>query len=236
MIQPLVGFGDMTQRPRRLVAVTGTGTDIGKTWVTAATLRELRAGGHRVAARKPAQSFTLGDPTPTDAAVLAGATGEEQDVVCSAHRCYPVALALPMAAEVLGRNSFGIDDLSRELVRSWPSEESIDIAFVEGAGGVASPQAADGDMAALIEAIDPDLVVLVADARLGTINVVRLSVRFLGDRRPTVVHLNRFDSESCLHRRNRRWLAEREGLEVTTDIATLATRVIDPGGKAYSQA
>ena len=48
-------------RPRRLVAVVGTGTDVGKTWVSARVLRDLRAAGLRVAARKPAQSFDPGD-------------------------------------------------------------------------------------------------------------------------------------------------------------------------------
>ncbi|TDN77185.1 AAA domain-containing protein [Pseudonocardia autotrophica] len=56
-------------RPSRLILVTGTGTEVGKTWVTAALSRRLRAFGIEVAARKPAQSFTPGE-TATDAAVL----------------------------------------------------------------------------------------------------------------------------------------------------------------------
>ena len=41
-------------RPDLLIAVVGTGTEVGKTWVSAHLLRDLRAEGHRVAARKPA--------------------------------------------------------------------------------------------------------------------------------------------------------------------------------------
>ena len=59
-----------------------------------------------------------------------------------------------MAAEALGRSPIVVDDLTKELAASWPSEASIDVAFVEGAGGMTSPQAVDGDMATLIEAID----------------------------------------------------------------------------------
>ena len=46
-------------RPHRLVAVIGTGTDVGKTWVTARVIGELRETGSSVAARKPAQSYAL---------------------------------------------------------------------------------------------------------------------------------------------------------------------------------
>jgi dethiobiotin synthetase len=158
---------------------------------------------------------------PTDAAVLAEATGERPDVICPTWRSYPLAMAPPMAAEALGRDSFTIADLRLELVASWPAGKPVDVAFVEGAGGVASPQAADGDMATLIDAIGADLVVLVADATLGTTNLIRLCTRFLGERRPLVVHLNRFDPGSDLHRRNHLWLTRHEGLTITTDIPTL---------------
>ena len=67
----------------------------------------------------------------------------------------------------------------------------------------------------------PDLVVLVADGRLGTINLVRLSVDALEGHR-VVVYLNRFDTGDELQRRNRDWLVTREGLDVVTDIEALA--------------
>ena len=68
--RPLTGV-----RPRRVVAVVGTGTDVGKTWVAARLLSDLRAAGLRVAARKPAQSFDPDDdPAGLDAAVLGAAT------------------------------------------------------------------------------------------------------------------------------------------------------------------
>ena len=62
-------------RPRTLVFVSGTATEVGKTWWTAATARELRVAGAHVAARKPVQS---GEPgAVTDGEVLAAATGED---------------------------------------------------------------------------------------------------------------------------------------------------------------
>ena len=73
-------------RPGALVFVTGTGTEVGKTWWTAHVASELRAAGVAVAARKPVQS---GDGSaPEDSAVLAAATGEEDDRVTPPHRTW----------------------------------------------------------------------------------------------------------------------------------------------------
>lgn len=219
----------MTQAwPERLVVVVGTSTEVGKTWVSAAALAQLRAEGRRVAARKPAQSFETGDAA-TDAQVLAQATGEVATTVCPEHRWYPVALAPPMAADVLGRPPFTLADLHDEI--TWP--DGIEVGVVETAGGLRSPQAGDdGDAVALTGSLMPDAVVLVADAGLGTLNAVRLSVAALApvletrDDTELVVVLNRFDPDDDLHRRNRAWLADHDGIDAATTVADLVRRLV----------
>jgi len=211
-------------RPDLLIVVVGTGTEVGKTWVSAHLLRELRAEGHPVAARKPAQSFGPEDRT-TDAHVLGAATGEEPTDVCARHRWYTVPMAPPMAADVLGRPPFTIADLVLET--AWPVPAPA-IGLVETAGGVRSPQAIDGDAVTLIEELQPDIVVLVADSGLGTINGVRLSLEAL-DRGSHVatplVMLNRFDPADDLHRRNRSWLTGVLDVEVLSSLPALTGRL-----------
>jgi dethiobiotin synthetase len=203
-------------RPPRLVVVAGTGTAVGKTWVTAALVRGLQARGLRVAARKPAQSFAPDDQR-TDADVLGEASGEPAEVVCPRPRWYEVPMAPPMAADALGRSSFTIADLVGEL--RWPDD--VDVGYVETAGGVRSPLASDGDTLDLVAALRPDHVVLVADAGLGTINAVRLSCPPLAALASVTVFLNRYDADDDLHRRNRKWLADREALAVVTSVEPL---------------
>ena len=77
------------------------------------------------------------------------------------------------------------------------------IIVVEGAGGARSPIADDGDTVALAHALAADRVVVVADAGLGTINAVRLTVAALSSWTP-VVALNRYDDGDALHRRQPR--------------------------------
>jgi dethiobiotin synthetase len=200
-----------------LVVVTGTGTDIGKTYVTAALARELRAQGAEVHARKPVQSFAP-DDRETDADVLAAATGESANEVCLPHRWLPAPMAPPMAAAALGLEAFTIADLVAEL-----AVPRAGTTFVEGAGGLRSPLAADGDTRTLIERLQPRCVILVADAGLGTINLVRLHVDAL-ETRP-VVFLNRYDHANDLHRGNGDWLRTREGLEIVTDLEALGALI-----------
>jgi dethiobiotin synthetase len=208
-----------------IVLVAGTGTDIGKTWVTAATARVLRDRGHSVRAYKPAQSFEPGDDDAgrTDAHALSLATAQTPDDVCPRARWFPVAMAPPMAADVLDLAPFTIADLAAGL-----GDDDRDFVFVESAGGVRSPIATNGDTVDLAGACAADLVVLVADAGLGTISAVRLAVGALAEATPSdavIVHLNRFDDRDDLHRRNRDWLRARDGLEIVTDPEALASRL-----------
>jgi dethiobiotin synthetase len=206
-----------------LVVVTGTGTEVGKTWFTAATIRALRAATtSNVRAKKPVQSFDPGGE-PTDAEVLAAASGEAPFDVCPPHRWYRIAVAPPMAAEMLGEPSFTIADLAAE---TQPIADGA-VTFVEGAGGPRSPIASDGDTIDLAGALPTDIVVLVADAGLGTINAVRLCAAALAAF-TVVVALNRYDDANDLHRRNAEWLRTREGLEIVTDPEALAQLLCEP--------
>jgi dethiobiotin synthetase len=206
-----------------LVVITGTGTDVGKTWYAAAVAVALQANDVRVIARKPVQSFTPGDDAArvTDADVLAAATGQPASEICPEHRWYPCAVAPPMAAELLGRPPFTIEDLVAEHRAALPSPAAGTIVLVEGAGGPRSPLADDGDTVDLADALDTDAVVLVSDANLGAINAVRLAAAPFAPR-PVLVALNRYDASDDLHRRNAAWLQTREGLEVVTSPEALA--------------
>ncbi len=211
-------------RPRTLVVVAGTGTEVGKTFVAVRLLAALREQGYRVAARKPAQSFAASDARETDAALLGAASGEPAERVCPRERWYELAMAPPMAAAALGRPAFALADLAREIAASWP-RPAVDVGLVELAGGPRSPLAGDGDGVDLIRALLPELVVLVADAGLGTLNAVRLAADVIAPA-STLVQLNRFDAADALHRSNREWLAGRWKLDVSGEQGALAAALV----------
>lgn len=204
-------------RPERLIAVVGTGTEVGKTWVSQQLLRAWRANGISVAARKPVQSFDAGSG-PTDAELLASASGEALHAVCPAHRWYARAMAPPMAADILAEDRITLDCLIDEI--SWPDQ--VKIGLVETVGGVLSPLSHDGSSADLVRRLDPDDVLLVADAGLGTINSIRLSMQVLAPLRVRIL-LNRYDATNELHRRNAEWLRQQDGMHIVLDPGALLT-------------
>lgn len=211
-------------RPNKLIGILGTHTEVGKTFVTCQWLAHVRSRGLCVAARKPVQSFAVGDTT-TDASQLAAITGEHENDVCPSHRRYELALAPPMAADLLQRTRIALADLVSEI--RWPV--AIDVGVVETVGGPLSPAAHDGDSLDLLSALAVDAVVLVADAGLGTLNAVRLSLHRIADALPNVpivVYLNRFDVDIELHRLNLAWLRSLN-IHAVTIIAELSSALVD---------
>lgn len=206
----------MAARPRRLICVTGTNTEVGKTWVSSRLLQHARTLGWKVAARKPVQSYDASQAS-TDAAELARATGESPADVCPEHRHYPLALAPPMAADLLGRPRIALQDLLNDI--HWAAD--TDLGLVETVGGLRSPLSHDADSVDLAKALHPDTVLLVAEAGLGTLNAVRLSLACLAPLQ-VVVFLNRFDANDELHRLNRQWLTERYSIRTVTRVEELA--------------
>jgi dethiobiotin synthetase len=128
-----------------------------------------------------------------------------------------------MAARELGMAPFTTADLAGGI--EWPA--TIDVGLVEGVGGPRSPISHDGDNVDLAHLLAPDLVVLVADAGLGTVNAVRLSMSALADF-PVVVALNRYadgDHVDRLHARNLEHLTAVDGFDVVTSPRELADRI-----------
>ncbi len=226
------GFGPPGTAHR--VLVLGTATDVGKTWVAAELLRAWRRVGVTVAARKAAQSFEPGSG-PTDAEVLGQASGEAPEAVCPPDRWYPVPMAPPMAADALGLPPPTIEALLSGLV--WP-DEPVDVALLETAGGVRSPQAVDADAADVVAAWPADGIVLVSGAGLGVIDDVQLAVEQLPvmgpGSVPLTVVLNRFDGRQELHWRNLEWLADRLPVPVVAVVPGaldgLAAALVEAGG------
>lgn len=202
-----------------VVFVAGTGTEVGKTWVTAELAQLLQRQGCSVAARKPVQSYDPDEDSPTDAAVLATATGQHPDAVCPPEHTYPVPLAPPMAARQLGRICPTLDELARSCRFVTP----VDVGLVEGVGGLYSPVASNGHNLDLIERIGPDLVIVVASAALGGIHDTMACTLPLSAYRQAVF-LNRFDPGTEVHVLNVGWLRG-TGLEVAISLSELAELV-----------
>jgi len=150
--------------------VTGTGTDIGKTYVASALIRALKAQGVPVDAFKPVVSgFDPRDAATSDPARLAAALGDPGAVLRIAPRRYRAPLAPNVAARLEGQ-TLVLDDMVIDAV-ARAAELRDGLLLVEGAGGVMSPLTDDETNLDMIAALGAP-VLLVAGSYLGAISHV----------------------------------------------------------------
>jgi dethiobiotin synthetase len=160
--------------------VTGTGTGVGKTVVTAAIAALAVDRGERVTVLKPAQT---GEPDggAGDAAEVTRLAGDVRTVELVR---YPDPLSPEAAARRSGRKPLSCKEIA-DAVRA--AAEVSDLVLVEGAGGLLVRYAPDGLTIADVAA-ELDLpVVLVTAAGLGTLNATALTLEAM-DRRGLQLH------------------------------------------------
>jgi dethiobiotin synthetase len=151
--------------------ITGTDTDVGKTYITARLAREYLAQGKRVAVRKPVASG-CGDQLDAcaDARILAEVSGEDEWLVCP-HRFAP-AVSPARAMQEAQQRVLVLDD----LVLACRQETQEKITLVEGAGGWLSPLTPSAYNADLASALGLPVILVVAN-RLGCINHALLTLQ-----------------------------------------------------------
>jgi dethiobiotin synthetase len=160
----------MMRKPALGLFITGTDTDVGKTYVAAAIARVLVAAGKHVGVYKPAASGCrreAGELVADDAVALWEAAGRPGELAAVCPQRFEIPLAPHLAAEAAGTRLDG--DLLRSGLDYWLDRSEI--VLVEGAGGLMSPLAADEYVADLAYDFGWPLVV-VAPNRIGMINQV----------------------------------------------------------------
>lgn len=150
--------------PARGLFITGTDTDVGKTYVTAVIARQLVAEGKRVGVYKPAASGCAFDESD-DPYVLWEAAGKPGELE---HVC-PQQFTAPLAPHLAARQEQ--KEVDAELLRTgleyW--RDRCEIILVEGIGGLMSPVTDDEYVADLAFDFGFPLIV-VAPNVLGVIN------------------------------------------------------------------
>jgi dethiobiotin synthetase len=172
--------------------VTATGTDMGKTYITALLVRALRQAGLNAGYYKAALSGaeTIAESDAGYVNRTAG-IGQPQDTLLS--YLYQNAVSPHLAARLEG-NPPELEKIQADFCAVCAR---YDYVTVEGSGGIVCPLRWDEQEHLLLEQVIALLglgTVVVADAGLGTINAVVLTVEYLRARNISVrgVILNRW--------------------------------------------
>lgn len=183
------------------VFITGTNTDVGKTYIGALLAKQLTALGITVIPRKPIESGCqrINDELiPADATALQQAAAYAGDLteICPFRFEPPIS---PVRAAHLANTVL----TTEQLVSICLTGSEQGFLLVEGAGGFYSPLSEDGLNADLATALQLP-VLLVANDSLGAINQVLLSVEAIKLRGLSLmgVVLNSVDDNKPTHMDN----------------------------------
>ncbi|MEB3245533.1 MAG: dethiobiotin synthase [Vampirovibrionales bacterium] len=166
------------ETPRPALFITGTDTDVGKTYITQRLASAALTQNHPVHVLKPVQTgINLHTPAPapgastiSDVARVLSALGEATPALSGETLYTFTEPATPSVADTLGE----LDDatlIAACQARLTPGR----LLLIEGAGGLRVPVTPTLDMLGLIQALGTP-VLLVTRPNLGTINHTRLSL------------------------------------------------------------
>ncbi|MEM7562736.1 MAG: dethiobiotin synthase [Pseudomonadota bacterium] len=175
--------------------ITGSDTDVGKTYIGCQIVLQLNQRGIAVETRKPAESGCQpgpqGELLTHDAAALQQANGHRENInqICP-HR-FRAALAPHRAARLEGKQI-----KLRDLEQACQQTHSEQHLVVEGAGGFYSPLAEDGLNADLASLLQLPVIVVVND-RIGAVNQALMSIAAVEQRHLQIaaIILNQVEKE-----------------------------------------
>lgn len=211
------------------IFITATGTDVGKTYVTALLIKALRQSGLNASYYKAALSGaeTLnGKLVPGDARYVCDVAGLPDDPASLVSYLYRTPVAPHLAARLEG-NPLEMDKVQRDFTAMTQKYAYV---VMEGAGGIICPLR-DDDIAQfhLIDVIKmlnlP--VVIVADAGLGTINAGLLTLEYAKKQQIVVTGfiLNRYENGNFLHVDNKVQLEKLGNVPVLACVAPHAANL-----------
>lgn len=165
----------------RALFVTGTGTDIGKTYVTGLILKKLaecqKSAGYYKAAMSGNERDKEGNLIPGDARFVKQCSGIVQPLTEMCPYVYEHAYSPHLAARIEG-NPVAMDVVKEGY---FSVLEKYDYVTVEGSGGILCPIRFDEEKIQLEDVVKtlnlPSIIV--ADAGLGTINSVVLTAEYM---------------------------------------------------------
>ena len=204
--------------------VTATGTDIGKTYVTALIVKKLRSfglnAGYYKAAVSGAESVYESDAGYVNRIAQ---IGEQEELLLS--YLYKTPVSPHLAARIEGNPA------EMSVIKSTFKHvcEQFDFVTMEGSGGIVCPIRKDEKFTIYLEDIIRELglpSVIVADAGLGTINAVVTTVEYMKARKLAVngIILNKWNGD-FMQRDNLAMIEELTGIKVVAVVREGATEL-----------
>ena len=205
------------------IFVTGTGTDVGKTYVTGLIIKKIKENGMTPGYFKAAMSGNEreedGTLIPGDALWVKTVSGISQSVEEMRPDVYEHAYSPHLASRLEGNHV----EMAVVLDNYRKVKEKYDYITVEGSGGILCPICFDEARIGLTDIIDEMELdcILVADAGLGTINSVVLTYEYMKNRNMNIKGMifNHYIADNIMHEDNIRMCEYMTGLPTLAKVS-----------------
>lgn len=198
--------------------ITGTGTDVGKTYIAGLIVKKLYEIGKNAAYYKAAMSGNIQDENgkliPGDALTVKNISNIPQSLESMCPYVYESAVSPHLASRMEG-NPVQMDVIKRTFRDIC---KRYDYITVEGSGGILCPICFDEAKIQLEDVVkELDLTsIIVADAGLGTINDVVLTAEYMNSKNLPVkgIIFNHWHGENIMEEDNKFMCEYMTGLKV----------------------
>lgn len=200
------------------IFITGTGTDVGKTYVTALIVKKLKQAGRNPAYYKAAMSGNdrdeAGELIPGDALFVKNISGISQPLEEMCPYVYENAVSPHLASRIEG------NPVKLPVVKEGFEKvcKAYDYVTMEGSGGILCPLCYD-EGKIWLEDIIKELsfsCLIIADAGLGTINSVVLTAEYMRAKNIPVqgIIFNHYHPGDTMEEDNLKMCEEMTGVQV----------------------
>ena len=207
---------------KRGIFITATGTDIGKTYVSALLVKLLRQMGLNCGYYKPALSGLSSDVV-NDVEYVAQISGGKFSIENNVSYSFREAVS-PHLASKRADVKISLD----KIIKDYDNlSNEYDFMVVEGAGGITCPfDLSDKSILLpdIISALGLDIII-VADGGLGTINSTLLTCEYAKSNGVNVkgIILNNFDANNFMHKDNLVQVERLTGVKVVATVSPNAS-------------
>ncbi len=199
------------------IFITGTNTDVGKTFVTALIIKKLRDSNKNAGYFKAAVSGNVRTEEgliPGDAEYVNQIAGIDANLSEMVPYVYENAYSPHLASQIEGNPV----EMSVVCKKYKEVSKKYEYVTMEGSGGIVCPIRYD-DKIIMLEDIVKELglgTLIIADAGLGTINSIFLTVSYLKSQNIKVkgIILNHFHDDSIIEQDNRKMIEKLTGIPV----------------------
>ena len=205
------------------IFITATGTDIGKTYVSALIVKKMREEGYNCGYFKPVLSGVVekdGKLVESDCNYVVNTA----KIPTSADDCvaywWKEAVSPHLAAKRAGME-IDIQKIKEEFAQK---NKEYDYLLIEGAGGITCPLRLENGEKYLLKDLIKELsapIIIVADGGLGTINSTLLTVEYAraNEIKLAGIILNNFDKDSFMQQDNLKQVEYLTGVKVVATVA-----------------